>query len=381
MLRSIQRLGPKSFTTRSTTIAFQGKLEKKSCGIIIHSNKTTRTRIKMMMPNTNHNNDNKDRLMDVQRTSYVNFSTTAPEQGEVDDNVDEEPSTSREDRWDYMLQQLVAYREEHGDTLVPIEYDINPQLGTWVDNQRQHYRNQKEGKHTSMDEDRIKKLEKEGFIWDVHSLHWDKNYDALIAYRDKFGDCNVPKNKENYESLWLWVFTQRRQYSNKKCGKQSSITDERIKALDDIGFIWSIFEETWSQRYYELISYKKYHGDCMVPSAFSSNPQLAKWVDMQRTQYRHLRLGKPSLLTDERISSLEEIGFVWNVYDFKWNQRYEELEDFVEINGHCDVPHKAKSLYRWCSRQRAAYRKLLDGKKTGLTDYRIKKLKEIGLIQ
>ena len=66
----------------------------------------------------------------------------------------------------------------------------------------------------------------------------------------------------------------------------------------------------------------------LVPKIYPSNPNLANWVDMQRTQYRLLKVGMPSYLNDERIASLEEIGFVWNVHDFKWQQRYEELQSF-----------------------------------------------------
>ena len=50
--------------------------------------------------------------------------------GDDDDELDEPPSGQHE-RWDYMLQQLIQYREKYGDTLVPMEFDPNPKLGTW----------------------------------------------------------------------------------------------------------------------------------------------------------------------------------------------------------------------------------------------------------
>ena len=37
----------------------------------------------------------------------------------------------RKQNWESMLAELIKYREEHGDALVPAEYDLNPRLGTW----------------------------------------------------------------------------------------------------------------------------------------------------------------------------------------------------------------------------------------------------------
>jgi Helicase associated domain len=37
-----------------------------------------------------------------------------------------------EDHWDEMFKQLQAYREEHGDCLVPSRYEANLKLGKWV---------------------------------------------------------------------------------------------------------------------------------------------------------------------------------------------------------------------------------------------------------
>lgn len=39
--------------------------------------------------------------------------------------------SKRNVHWENMLAELIQYREEHGDTLVPMEYDLNPRLGTW----------------------------------------------------------------------------------------------------------------------------------------------------------------------------------------------------------------------------------------------------------
>ena len=112
--------------------------------------------------------------------------------------------------------------------------------------------------------------------------------------------------------------TQRRQYRLLQQGKKSSITEERIAKLEEIGFVWdakSANDDTWNQRYKELIEYKRKHGDCLVPYNYEPKMQLAEslglWVIIQRTEYRLFRQGIPSSMTQERIDKLEDIGFKW----------------------------------------------------------------------
>ena len=55
------------------------------------------------------------------------------EEGEkgVDIKIEENINRNQQERWDDMITQLIAYREEYGDTLVSCEYEANPRLGTW----------------------------------------------------------------------------------------------------------------------------------------------------------------------------------------------------------------------------------------------------------
>ena len=71
-------------------------------------------------------------------------------------------------RWDEKYQQLVDYREEHGDCNVP--QNEGP-LGTWVDNQRRSYRRYQAAAgnrnvSSGITSGRIEKLEQIGFVWD-----------------------------------------------------------------------------------------------------------------------------------------------------------------------------------------------------------------------
>ena len=65
-------------------------------------------------------------------------------------------------------------------------------------------------------------------------------------------------------------------------GKQSTMTDERVKLLEDIGFIWDSHAAVWEERLNELREYRRIHGDCNVPSSYAKNPKLATWIKCQR---------------------------------------------------------------------------------------------------
>jgi len=89
------------------------------------------------------------------------------------------------------------------------------------------------------------------------------------------------------------------------------MTEERVKALEDIGFIWDSQGTVWRDRLRELIEFKRIHKHCNVPSNYSKTPSLAVWVKCQRRQYKLYREGKPSTIISQRIKELERIGFRW----------------------------------------------------------------------
>ena len=71
----------------------------------------------------------------------------------------------------------------------------------------------------------------------------------------------------------------------------------------------------------------------------------------------------PVLFTKESI--LNKINFVWNVFDKKWREMYDELVAFQKQNGHINIPEKHKTnipLARWVGRQRMEYEMYMNGK-------------------
>ena len=56
------------------------------------------------------------------------------------------------------MELLADYKHMHGDVDVPLKYESNPSLGTFVNRQRTEYRKMQNGKPTSMTPARVEDL-------------------------------------------------------------------------------------------------------------------------------------------------------------------------------------------------------------------------------
>jgi len=188
-------------------------------------------------------------------------------------------------------------------------------------------------------------------------------FQALVTYKEEFGDCNVPQTYPENPRLGQWINTQRR-YK-----KYDRLQKEHIKRLESIGFIWNRVEDAWKQMYQELVEYHQAYGDCNVPRYYSENRQLAIWVYGQRQRNNRGNLDA------EKIEKLDELGFSWNPDQDFWDKMYDALVEYKEKYGHCNVPQKYSSnpqLATWVSSQRRSM------KKDRLSPERIKKLNQLG---
>ena len=293
--------------------------------------------------------------------------------------------------WDRMYQRLVVYKIEHnGDTKVPVKYERDPQLGKWVSNQRQAY------KEARMPSERASLLNSIGFDWNVragsktkrgagaaHSSSWDEMYQRLVAYKNHHDDIKVPQIYNQDPQLENWVHHQRLHYKRKK------MTTKRASLLNAIGFDWeikpiwntnpasgaasgagegagasdgtveistSIQHKNWNEMYKRVVAYKaKHNGDTKVPVKYEQDPQLGHWVHNQRRFYK-----KKKLLA-ERVSLLNSIGFDWGVsLHSRWDEMYQRLVTYKhEHNGDTKVPRgydQDPKLGNWVSNQRQAYK-------------------------
>ena len=130
--------------------------------------------------------------------------------------------------------------------------------------------------------------------------------------------------------------------------------------------------------------------DCLVPLRLKNEKdspwkRLANWVSFQRLQYKKLKQGKKSLLSEERLQELQEIGFVFSVKEdnpaSSWNVMLDELYRYKSQFQTCNVPARYeanKRLAAWVRYIRDLYAKKQAGEDVILTDERINVLEGMG---
>jgi len=141
----------------------------------------------------------------------------------------------------------------------------------------------------------------------------------------------------------------------------------------------------WDQQFEELLSFETDYGHCNFPQNATAQlnkqyPTLARFCQYQRLDYKrwYHNKCKNSLKTSlqvfdrtVRFRRLEEIGFEFNTIIAKWYDKYHELRQYQENNGHVRVTTMENpGLYSWVVNQR--YRR------KGLSDTQIELLDGIG---
>jgi superfamily II DNA or RNA helicase len=325
-----------------------------------------------------------------------------------------------DDAWNTGYQNLLTFYTREGHTNVSLNFEESSfKLGGWVAQQRKN--------KGGLALDRIKKLEEISFLWDPLDEKWSKAFELLKKYKLKYGDCLVPQSFIDEDvALGAWVGTQRKAIN--------TMSKERKKLLEGIGFIWDKKESIWQERYLELIKYKNKFGNCNVNSEYVVNDvNLGPWVATLRQrksklsseqirllddldfnwdplgnswgvnfkkleshykEYGTSKLSKPKeksdpnysiyiwakrqrldkeKLTSDQIDSLNSINFDWNPLDSLWNRAFEELQNFQKKNNHINVPKNYAGTFKTLDQWIRKHKKL----RAKLSEVQISKLESI----
>jgi superfamily II DNA or RNA helicase len=260
-----------------------------------------------------------------------------------------------DEKWLLRYEELKRFKFLNVHCNVPQRCEENKALGQWVQSQRRYYFAGK------LEEDRTAKLENLGFEWNPLDREWETKFDELVAFKSESGHMIIPVNCPRTSKLRIWTGNQRQLY------RKGKLSHDRIVKLEEIGFQWEPIDAFWEEKHAELIKYKNDHGHCDVKIYHSEYSSLYNWLNRQR---KFFRSGK---LSEERIKKLEDLGMVWELAD-AWLQSYEELLNYKNQHGHCNVPQTKKSaqLGAWVNQQRFLY------KKENLIQERVLKLDSIG---
>ena len=104
---------------------------------------------------------------------------------------------------------------------------------------------------------------------------WDEWFGLLIRFKRHMRHCLVPaRHKEGGFSLGTWVRKQRI-FSD-------TMSADRRKRLDEIGFVWDALEAEWEEGFAALTEFKASKGHCRVRRQYKDGSfNLGQWVKRQ----------------------------------------------------------------------------------------------------
>ena len=244
-----------------------------------------------------------------------------------------------------MLVALSAFKEQRGHCDVPLRFA--GKLGFWCHNQRT---SKKAGRLSNR---QFEQLDALGFSWEPNDAAWEARFAELVSYKTREGHCNVPATYPANPELGRWVAMQRRLRKGFSVKKSTVVlSPERVRRLDELGFIWVMDDAVWVERIADLRAFKEEEGHFDIGDARNvprGKKALAVWVSSVRQRK------KRGSLTEEQIHELTGLGFQFDPKSAVWETRFAELKRFKALEGHCRVPATYEpnpALGHWVSMQR-----------------------------
>lgn len=193
--------------------------------------------------------------------------------------------------WTDYYETLVQYIQNNKDTNInSIRRDVvycELKLGEWLHRQRNDYA------QGTMERDKINLLEEIGIIWNLVENSFYSNLEKLKSFIKEHK--RYPKRTEE-SSLGQFMSDMR------KAMKKGTLSENRINALNEIGFIWDKLEYEWQRKYDLCKEYKELYGIVPTTSVEYDGEKIGWWIN---TQKKSATEGKLSI---KRIELLKELG-------------------------------------------------------------------------
>ncbi len=160
---------------------------------------------------------------------------------------------SHDDIYNDNIEALKAFKKRFGHCNVPILWPENPELGTWLKNQRNYKKKGKlpqrklqqlndlgvewflrRGRYIESSERGVKENTLEGQKSKVNRFRWELHFAELAAYKNKNGHIDVSRNDKSNKTLFNWIWRQRQMH------QKEMLSSEMIEKLDSLGFLWSL---------------------------------------------------------------------------------------------------------------------------------------------
>ncbi|KAL7551053.1 hypothetical protein ACHAWF_017321 [Thalassiosira exigua] len=202
--------------------------------------------------------------------------------------------------WTGMLEQLKAYKEEHGN----LEFLPNrggdggtvsgrnkhDHLRDWVENQRRAYKNR------ALEESRVKALSRLGLVFDP----WESTFRKLQKFKREAGTARLPKvgpdEDEELAELCRWSTEQIKLY------RKGALHPDRKKKLRKLGVYLTkghMGKTPWELRFEEMMDYFHDHKTCLPKRDGPLRQWVLELVDLLENGYVSLK--RQQIIERERI--------------------------------------------------------------------------------
>lgn len=196
----------------------------------------------------------------------------------------------------------------------------------------------------------------------ILTASWDIMYSIAERYFQENGNLDPPKrwiSEEGY-SLGSWLTVQRRVRSGKING---ILTDEQIEKLDRLGMRWDSMKDiAWNKYYSAALAYFQEYGSLEMNARYVTDDgvKLGAWLAQLRTS-RKIGMNS-SYLTSEHIAQLDELGMIWDIYDFVFERNYNAAVEYYRIHGDLEsrydyVTPSGIRLGAWLNNLRQQYKR------------------------
>ena len=150
-------------------------------------------------------------------------------------------------------------------------------------------------------------------------IHFERRIEDLCAYKEHYGHVRVKVSDDR--SLYQFCNEMRKARKNHPKKTRMAINDERIASLDALGFDWTVADrgvvketKSFEQRIEDLHAYKEHYGHVRVK--VSNDRSLYYFCNEMRKARKNPEKSR-MVLNDERIASLDALGFDWSVVERK----------------------------------------------------------------
>lgn len=300
--------------------------------------------------------------------------------------------------------ELLTFKEIHGHSVVPVDYEDNPELGKWSFLMRDLFIKK------ILPQEHYNVLVQLGFDFIVPgqtcATTFEERIKQIKSFMCVYSHTKIPMRWSVDPTLHDWIVEQKLQLERVMDGKEHELTDTQRKAILDLDLDFDYYEPSnmtvldpdpesgrtpdmnrscqWDAMYQELREYRLIHGHSNVPRRSKRDPSkdaLGEWVHFQRRQHRNLFTGKNSTLTLARKKALDVIEFQWEkssttyctdingaiemiiqntpdkLYNEQWYERLHELSGYMETyqSSHVDF-NLNPILALWVQKQRKHYK-------------------------